>query len=46
MGPFEPAGQRLDLEGMHLLEVGAEGITSSADYWDAATFARQMRPPE
>jgi predicted ester cyclase len=45
MGPFEPAGQRLDLAGLYLIELAPDGIASSADYWDAATFARQMRPP-
>lgn len=43
LGPFEPAGQRLELRGVHVLDVGPEGIVSCEDYWDAATFGRQMQ---
>jgi ketosteroid isomerase-like protein len=43
LGPFEPGGQRLDMRGMHLLCAGAGRLAWTADYWDAATFARQMR---
>jgi steroid delta-isomerase-like uncharacterized protein len=42
LGPFEPHGQRLELRGVHLFRVGAGGIEQSEDYWDAATFGRQM----
>lgn len=47
LGPFEGAGQRLELRGVHILEIRNGQITSSADYWDGSTFARQMRggPP-
>ena len=42
-GPFEPAGQRLELRGVHVIEIGPDGIELSEDYWDAATFGRQMK---
>ena len=42
LGPFEPAGQNLELRGVHVLEIGPAGIVSCEDYWDAATFGRQM----
>lgn len=42
-GSFEPAGQRLELPGAHVLRVGADGIEVCEDYWDAAGFGRQMR---
>lgn len=42
-GPFEPDGQRLELNGVHVLRVGAEGIACCEDYWDASTFGRQMQ---
>lgn len=45
LGPFLGLGQRLDLRGIHVLAVDGEGrIERSADYWDAATFRRQMDP--
>jgi steroid delta-isomerase-like uncharacterized protein len=43
LGPFQPAGQALELAGIVLIEVGAGGIQSTRDYWDAATFVRQMK---
>jgi flavin reductase (DIM6/NTAB) family NADH-FMN oxidoreductase RutF/predicted ester cyclase len=44
LGPFEPAGQRLALRGVHVVQTAADGsIASSADYWDGAELARQMR---
>lgn len=43
LGPFQPAGQALDLAGIVLIEVGARGIQSTRDYWDAAAFGRQMQ---
>jgi steroid delta-isomerase-like uncharacterized protein len=43
LGPFAAAGQALDLEGLVLIEIGVDGITRTTDYWDAATFARQMK---
>jgi predicted ester cyclase len=44
-GPFEPAGQRLELRGAHVLEVGPDGIRVCEDYWDASSFGRQMKAP-
>ena len=44
LGPFEPAGQRLELRGVHVLEVGPDGIEVCEDFWDASTFGRQMKP--
>jgi predicted ester cyclase len=46
MGPIAPAGQRLDLRGVHVIHVGEEGILATEDYWDGATFQSQMRPPD
>jgi steroid delta-isomerase-like uncharacterized protein len=44
LGPFVPTGQRLDLRGVHVVQTDERGrIRRSTDYWDAATFARQMR---
>jgi len=45
LGPFEPRGQRLELTGVHLFEFAGGRIERSEDYWDAATFGRQMRDP-
>lgn len=42
-GPFEPAGQRLELRGVHVIDIGPDGIELSEDYWDSATFGRQMK---
>lgn len=42
-GPFEPAGQSLRLLGVHLLLVEDGEIALCEDYWDAASFASQMR---
>lgn len=42
LGPFSPNGQRLELEGVHLVEVGDGLIRATVDYWDTGTFARQM----
>jgi steroid delta-isomerase-like uncharacterized protein len=42
LGPFDTPGRALDLEGVHLFECADGAITATADYWDAATFARQM----
>lgn len=43
LGPFRELGARLELEGVHVVEVADGRIRASADYWDASTFARQMR---
>lgn len=43
LGPFAPSGQSLDLPGVFVLELSAEGIERSADYWDSSTFGRQMK---
>lgn len=43
LGPFAPAGQSLELEGIVLVEFGADGLIATTDYWDAATFGRQMK---
>lgn len=46
LGPFSAEGQRLDIRGVHVLEVNRnDRIEQSADYWDAATFTRQMGAP-
>ncbi|UGS35924.1 ester cyclase [Capillimicrobium parvum] len=42
-GPFEPNGQRLELPGVHLVSTAGGEITRCEDYWDAASFGRQMR---
>ena len=42
LGPFEPHRQRLELRGVHLVEVLDGEIVRCDDYWDAATFGRQM----
>jgi len=43
LGPFEPAGQKLDLRGVHVFRFGDGGIAATDDYWDSGTFGRQMR---
>ncbi|MEQ8348392.1 MAG: ester cyclase [Sneathiellaceae bacterium] len=42
MGPFAPQGQAVALKGLHLLRVERGVIQCSEDYWDAATFQRQL----
>lgn len=42
LGPFEPRGQVLELRGVHVIGAGAGRIRWSEDYWDAASFGRQM----
>lgn len=43
LGPLRPEGQRLDLRGVHVLQTAHDGrIERTVDYWDGATFARQM----
>jgi steroid delta-isomerase-like uncharacterized protein len=45
MGPFQPDGQRLEIDGVLIIEADRAGamIVRTADYWDSGTFARQMR---
>ena len=45
LGPIAAAGQRLELDGVHVFWIGAAGIERVEDYWDAATFMAQMRSP-
>jgi steroid delta-isomerase-like uncharacterized protein len=42
LGPFQASGQALDLAGVLVLTVRAGRITSSRDFWDAATLGRQL----
>jgi steroid delta-isomerase-like uncharacterized protein len=43
LGPFRTPGQKLDLEGVFVIETDHAHILATADYWDAATFGRQMQ---
>lgn len=43
IGPFGAHRQRLELRGVHVLWLAGREIVESRDYWDSATFARQMR---
>ncbi len=42
MGPIVARGQRISLRGAHVLQVHGGLIHSSEDYWDAATFHKQL----
>jgi len=42
LGPFAPCGQALSLRGIHVLQVADGVIARSEDYWDAASFQRQL----
>lgn len=42
MGPIRATGQRLELRGVHVLETDSGEIRLSQDFWDSATFQRQM----
>lgn len=42
MGPIPARGQRLSLRGTHVLHLNGSAISRSEDYWDAATFQRQL----
>lgn len=44
LGPFEPAGQALELRGVHVFALADGAIAATEDYWDGGTFGRQMRP--
>lgn len=42
-GPFRASGQRIELRGVQVLELSAGRIVRSEDYWDGATFERQVK---
>ncbi|SCL26990.1 SnoaL-like polyketide cyclase [Micromonospora rhizosphaerae] len=42
-GPYTAHGQPLELPGVLWLTAGERAIGHSADYWDAASFNRQMQ---
>jgi hypothetical protein len=42
MGQIVARGQRISLRGAHVLQVHGGLIRSSEDYWDAATFQKQI----
>ena len=42
LGSIRATGQRLELRGVHVLETDSGLIRLSQDYWDSATFQRQM----
>jgi steroid delta-isomerase-like uncharacterized protein len=43
-GPYLPAGQTLSIAGVLVLDMSDAGILLSRDYWDLATFRRQLAP--
>jgi steroid delta-isomerase-like uncharacterized protein len=43
LGPFAANRQPLELRGVHVLRMSGPEIVESRDYWDSATFGRQMR---
>jgi hypothetical protein len=42
MGPVAPRDQKISLRGVHVLELCNGLIRRSEDYWDAASFQRQL----
>jgi steroid delta-isomerase-like uncharacterized protein len=42
MGAIAPRGQTISLRGVQVLEIENGRIGRSVDYWDAATFQRQL----
>ena len=40
--PISARGQRLELRGVHVLRATGGLLERTADYWDMATFLRQM----
>lgn len=42
MGPVTPTGQKISLRGAHVLFLQRGRILSSEDYWNAATFQKQL----
>jgi steroid delta-isomerase-like uncharacterized protein len=45
LGPFAARGQALRIAGLLLIAVADGVITSSRDYWDSGTLARQLNAP-
>jgi flavin reductase ActVB len=46
LGPFQPAGQQLDLRGAHVVQTDEQGrIEFSIDYWDGGALAKQLAVP-
>lgn len=43
LGAVPAAGQQLSIRGVHVLHLSGETIRCSEDYWDGATFHRQMK---
>lgn len=43
LGPFRGHGQRIELRGVQVLELVGGKITRSEDFWDGATFERQVQ---
>lgn len=43
LGPYQGFGQRLDLVGVLWLWASAGEVTRTEDFWDSATFDRQMQ---
>jgi steroid delta-isomerase-like uncharacterized protein len=43
LGPFQPAGQRLTLRGIHVVIADGHEIAATLDYWDSGTFFKQMK---
>lgn len=43
LGPFEGSGQRIELRGVQVLELQSGEIARSEDFWDGATFERQVK---
>lgn len=44
MGPILASGQAISIRGVHVLRTVGGQIASSEDYWDSATFQRQINP--
>lgn len=42
MGPIGPKGQKISLRGIHVLHLNEGLIQRSEDYWDSATFQKQL----
>lgn len=45
LGPIAAQGQAISLRGVHMLDIRDGLIRRSEDYWDAATFQRQLNHP-